>query len=75
MRLRAHLQSVRALCIATAAIGLCGISTAQGKAKSPSIASQRPDVVFIVVDDLNDWIGAMHGHPQSLTSNLDAFAK
>jgi arylsulfatase A-like enzyme len=75
MRLRAHLQSVRALCIATAAIGLYGISTAQGKAKSPSIASQRPDVVFIVVDDLNDWIGAMHGHPQSLTPNLDAFAK
>jgi len=29
--------------------------------------AKRPDVVLIVVDDLNDWIGAMKGHPQSLT--------
>lgn len=34
----------------------------------------KPDVVFIVVDDLNDWIGTMDGHPQSKTPNLDALA-
>ena len=34
----------------------------------------RPDVVFIVVDDLNDWIGAMGGHPQAKTPHLDALA-
>jgi len=34
----------------------------------------KPDVVFIVVDDLNDWIGAMGGHPQTITPNLDALA-
>ncbi|MDG1807702.1 MAG: sulfatase [Pirellulaceae bacterium] len=34
----------------------------------------KPDVVFIVVDDLNDWIGTMGGHPQSKTPNLDALA-
>ena len=34
----------------------------------------RPDVVFMIVDDLNDWIGAMGGHPQSKTPNLDALA-
>ena len=34
----------------------------------------KPDVVFIVVDDLNDWIGTMGGHPQSRTPNLDALA-
>jgi len=34
----------------------------------------KPDVVFIVVDDLNDWIGVMGGHPQSKTPNLDALA-
>jgi len=25
-------------------------------------ASQRPDIVFIIVDDLNDWIGCLGGH-------------
>ena len=34
-----------------------------------------PDVVFMIVDDLNDWIGAMGGHPQSKTPNLDALAE
>ncbi len=38
-------------------------------------AKKKPDVVFIIVDDLNDWIGAMGGHPQSKTPNLDALAK
>ena len=36
---------------------------------------KKPDVVFIIVDDLNDWIGVMEGHPQSKTPNLDALAK
>lgn len=34
----------------------------------------RPNVLFIAIDDLNDWIGVMGGHPQSLTPNLDALA-
>lgn len=34
----------------------------------------QPDIVFIVVDDLNDWVGAMGGHPQSKTPNIDALA-
>ncbi len=25
--------------------------------------ANQPDVVLIVVDDLNDWIGVMNGHP------------
>ena len=39
-----------------------------------AISWAKPDVVFIVVDDLNDWIGVMGGHPQSKTPNLDALA-
>ena len=39
-----------------------------------AISCAKPDVVFIVVDDLNDWIGVMGGHPQSKTPNLDALA-
>ncbi|MCY2976024.1 MAG: sulfatase-like hydrolase/transferase [Planctomycetota bacterium] len=29
---------------------------------------------MIAMDDLNDWIGCMGGHPQSLTPNLDRLA-
>ena len=35
----------------------------------------RPNVLFISVDDLNDWIGCMGGHPQSVTPNFDRLAE
>lgn len=34
----------------------------------------RPNVLFIALDDLNDWIGCMGGHPQTITPNLDRLA-
>ena len=36
--------------------------------------SSRPNVLFIAVDDLNDWIGCLQGHPQALTPNIDRLA-
>ena len=33
-------------------------------------AIARPNVLFIAVDDLNDWIGCMDGHPDAHTPNL-----
>ena len=35
---------------------------------------QRPDVLFIAVDDLNDWVGYLGGHPQTKTPNIDRLA-
>ena len=35
----------------------------------------KPNVLFIAVDDLNDWIGCLEGHPQALTPNMDRLAK
>jgi len=46
---------------------LCILSFAEEK--------EKPNVVFIIVDDLNDWIGVMGGHPQTKTPNLDALAE
>lgn len=37
-------------------------------------AATKPNVLFIVIDDLNDWIGCMDGHPQALTPNIDRLA-
>jgi len=34
----------------------------------------RPNVLFIAVDDLNDWIGCLGGHPDTLSPNIDALA-
>jgi len=36
--------------------------------------ASRPNVLMIVVDDLNDWIGCMKGHPQAQTPNMDRLA-
>ena len=35
---------------------------------------KKTDIVFIIVDDLNDWVGVMGGHPQSKTPNIDYLA-
>jgi choline-sulfatase len=35
----------------------------------------RPNVIFIAIDDQNDWIGTLGGHPLAKTPNIDALAK
>jgi arylsulfatase A-like enzyme len=37
-------------------------------------AKARPNVLFLAIDDLNDWIGCLGGHPQVKTPNLDKLA-
>jgi arylsulfatase A-like enzyme len=37
-------------------------------------ARLRPDFLFIAVDDLNDWVGYLGGHPQTKTPNIDRLA-
>ena len=38
-------------------------------------ADTRLNVLFIAVDDLNDWVGHLGGHPQSQTPNIDQLAR
>jgi len=35
---------------------------------------ERPNVLFIAIDDLNDWIGKLGGHPQTRSPNIDRLA-
>ncbi len=44
---------------------------------SPACAAeaQRPNVLFIAVDDLNHWVTHLGRNPQALTPNIDRLAK
>ena len=36
--------------------------------------ANKPNVLLIAVDDLNDWVGCLGGHPQTFTPNIDRLA-
>jgi arylsulfatase A-like enzyme len=52
----------------------CCVIIATAAQATPATAA-RPNVLFISVDDLNDWIGVFGGHPQAQTPHIDAFAR
>jgi choline-sulfatase len=37
-------------------------------------APAKPNVLFIAIDDLNDWVGCLGTHPQAQTPNIDRLA-
>ncbi len=39
-----------------------------------AVEQAKPNVLFIAVDDLNDWVGAFGGHPLAKTPNMDRLA-
>lgn len=45
-----------------------------GLAYGAPACAEQPNVLFIAVDDLNDWISCLAGHPQSRTPNIDRLA-
>ena len=54
-------------CLLVAAMGLVSWSL-------PLSAADRPDVLMIVVDDLNDWIGCLGRRPSAITPHIDRLA-
>lgn len=42
---------------------------------APSTPPPPPNILVISLDDMNDWIGPMGGHPQAMTPNLDSFSE
>ena len=53
---------------------------ASAAAVSPRVQTVRapanaPNVLFVIADDLNDWVGWMGGHPQARTPNMDRLAR
>lgn len=37
-------------------------------------AAEKPNILFIAIDDQNDWFGCLGGHPQAQTPNIDRLA-
>lgn len=37
-------------------------------------AADKPNVILIIYDDLNDWVNNFEGHPQTSTPNLDVIS-
>lgn len=52
--------------MATILCALCSVRAAE--------PSGKPNILLIIADDLNDWIGPMGGHPQARTPHLDKLA-
>lgn len=53
----------------------CLLSLAALVALAPfASAVDKPNVLFIAIDDLNDWVGPLGGHPQVKTPHMDALA-
>lgn len=38
------------------------------------VQAESPNVLLISIDDLNDWVGCLGGHPQAKTPNIDRLA-
>ncbi|MGI9240432.1 MAG: sulfatase-like hydrolase/transferase, partial [Verrucomicrobiales bacterium] len=47
---------------------------ALGALLSLASAAEKPNVLFISIDDLNDWIEPLGGHPQAITPNFNRLA-
>ena len=41
----------------------------------PLVAAERPNILLIAIDDLNDWVGCLGGHPLVKTPSIDALAE
>jgi arylsulfatase A-like enzyme len=62
-----------ALCAAVVGAG-CANTPSLLRAEEPAPATERPNILMIAIDDLNDWVGCVDGHPQAHTPNIDRLA-
>jgi choline-sulfatase len=58
----------------TASLLLGSVTLQAGDNSVASGNQSRPNVLFIAIDDLNDWVGCLGGHPQAITPNMDRLA-
>lgn len=44
------------------------------KGKDSDQQAQKPNILFLAIDDLNDWTGMLKGNPQAKTPHMDRLA-
>jgi len=68
-------SSVRRLSALLVVLATCtAVGVHDAWAESPT-AQSRPNVLVIAIDDLNDWVGCLGGHPQAQTPHIDRLAR
>jgi len=66
---RARIVGLRAVLLAFAFCSLVPAAVVSGQSDA-----SKPNILFIALDDLNDWVGCLGGNPQTITPNLDRLA-
>ena len=56
-------------------IGFLCVVAVVTTAIAADVTAKRPHILFIAIDDQNDWIGALGGHPLARTPHLDQLAR
>ncbi len=64
---------IKKIKVASMALLFVGLFSSITQGVTPD--NNRPNILFIGVDDLNDWIGDYGGHPDAITPNLDLMLK
>ena len=56
--------------IAVCAVALCFLACKEKNGEKPK-PKEKPNVLFVAIDDMNDWTGFLDGRKRMKTPNLD----
>jgi len=70
---RKEFLTIKGLIYCSVILVICGLLT--GCTMPEKTKTEKPNVLFIMVDDLNDNIGILGGHSQAKTPNMDRLAQ
>jgi arylsulfatase A-like enzyme len=68
---RSFLRHLQWIAMTSGVLGGCGGSGSSSTTPPPA---EGPNILAIVIDDLNDWVGFLGANPQVKTPNMDALA-
>jgi choline-sulfatase len=54
---------------------MAGAAAAASVTASAAVNGEKPNVLFLSVDDMNDWVGCLGGYPGIHTPNIDKLAQ
>lgn len=54
---------------------ICTLLISSSLILSAQTTEPKPNIIFIVVDDLNDWVAGYNGHPQAITPTIKKIEK